>query len=126
MPNNPAPGYAKKPDHSVVESPFAGRVSVTLGGEVIADSQKALAVVESGYGVAYYVPVADVRLDASAPTDHSTYCPFKGQASYLSFTAGDQSSENAAWFYEAPYDEALALHGHVSFYAKRVDSISVE
>ena len=126
MSNNPAPGYAKKPDHSVIASAYGGCVIIRLGGQVIADSQHALAVVESGYGVAYYLPVGDVLMEASTLSNYSTYCPFKGHASYLSFNAGGTASANVAWRYETPYDEALMLRGHISFYGKSVDSILIE
>lgn len=123
---NPAPGYAKKPDHVVAVAPFDGRVVVSLGGRTIADSRNALAVTESGYGAVYYIPRADVAMDLATPTDQSTYCPFKGEASYFSFEAAGKEAENAAWSYETPFDEAAALKDHLAFYTHRVDSVSVE
>lgn len=123
---NPAPGYARKPEHKAIAAPFDGRVAVRLGGETIADSRNALALTETGYGVVYYLPRADVRMDLAMGTERSTYCPFKGHASYFSFAAGDETAENVAWSYEAPYDEAAALEDHLAFYADRVGSISVE
>ena len=121
---NPAPGYAKKPDHRVDVAPYAGRVAVTLGGEVIADSGRALLVEETGYRPVYYVPEADVRMDLAAPGDADSYCPFKGKASYHSFRAGGRDAANAAWSYDAPYDEAAALKGHLAFYESRVDAVT--
>ena len=126
MGDNPAPGYAKKPDHVVATQPFQGRVSVNLGGECIADSANALVMRETGHGDVYYVPEADIRVDLATLTDASSYCPFKGKASYFSFAAGGKTSENAAWSYAAPYDEAAALKNHLAFYTQRVDSVSVE
>ncbi len=126
MGENPAPGYAKKPDHVVAVRPFEGRVTVTLGGEVVADSRSALAVEESGYNAVYYLPRSDVRMEFATPTDHTSYCPFKGKAAYYTFAAGDRTSENAAWSYEAPYDEADTLRDCLAFYTHRVDGVSVE
>lgn len=126
MGDNPAPGYAKKPDHVVATAPFQGRVTISLGGEVIADSANALLMRESNHGDVYYLPEADVRMDLATVTDASSYCPFKGTASYFSFAAGDKTAENAAWSYAAPYDEATAVKNHLAFYTNRVDAVSVE
>ena len=126
MSQNPAPGYAKKPDHVVAVTPFDGRVVVALGGETIADSSDALAVAESGYNAVYYLPMRDVRMDLAERIDTSTYCPFKGKATYYTFTVGERRAEGAAWVYEAPYDEAMAIKDHLAFYTQRVDSVSVE
>ncbi|MDF3010871.1 MAG: hypothetical protein K0S03_1667, partial [Burkholderiales bacterium] len=54
-------------------------------------------------------------------TDHHTYCPFKGTASYFSLEGG---AENAVWTYETPYDEMLAIKELVAFYPDKVESIS--
>lgn len=126
MGDNPAPGNVKKPDHVVTAAPFEGRIMVTLGSECIADSANALLVRETSHGDVYYVPRADVRMDLATLTDASTYCPFKGTASYFSFTAGHKTAENAAWSYATPYDEATALKDHLAFYTSRVDAVSVE
>lgn len=126
MGGNPAPGYAKKPDHVVAVAPFKGRVSVNLGGERIADTRHALLMRETGHGDVYYLPRADVRMDLATLADGSSYCPFKGKAAYFSFEAGGKSAESAAWSYEAPYDEASAIKDHLAFYSGRVDAVSVE
>lgn len=126
MGEGPAPGYQKKPDHVVAIRPFAGRVTVKLGGETIAESRNALLVEETGYGAVHYLPRADVRMDLATAGDAKTYCPFKGAASYYSFGAGGTDAANAAWSYEAPYDEAAALASYLAFYPNRVDQIAVE
>ena len=126
MSEGPAPGYQKKPDHVVAIRPFQGRVTVKLGGETIADSRNALLVEETGYGAVHYLPRGDVRMDLARPGDAKTYCPFKGAASYYSFGAGATEAANAAWSYEAPYDEAEAIASYLAFYPSRVDEIAVE
>jgi uncharacterized protein (DUF427 family) len=120
---NPAPGFTKYPQHRIEVAPCAARVRVTYEGEVIADTRQAIEMRESaGEGkktvapVVYYIPRHDVRMDRLARTAHATHCPFKGDASYYSVVNGP---ENAAWSYEAPYDEMLAIRGHVAFYPDR-------
>ena len=122
---NPAPGYANKPEHRVDLLPETRRVRVTFGGMVIADSKSALRVEETGHGPVHYVPEKDVRLDLMRPTEHKTYCPFKGDCSYWTIEATGGKSENAVWGYRAPYDEARGLAGHYAFYQSRVDAIEV-
>ena len=122
---NPAPGYAQKPAHRVDLLPETRRVRVTFAGAVIADSKAALRVEETGHGPVHYVPEKDVRLDLMRPTDHKTYCPFKGDCSYWTVEVGGGKAENAVWGYRAPYDEAKRLAGHYAFYTSRVDSIEV-
>ncbi len=126
MGENSAPGYVNKPDHAVSAAPFSGRVAVLLGGKVVVDTRSALQVEETGHGMVFYFPKADIRMDLAVAGDATSYCPFKGQASYHTFVAGGRRSENAAWSYDAPYDEALALKDHLAFYPNRVDAIRVE
>ena len=120
-----APGFAKYPDHRIALKPAGGRVQVTYRGELVADSREAIEMREAAGSSTvapkvYYIPRKDVRMERLAPTAHTTYCPFKGRASYFSFKDGP---ENAAWSYEHPYDEMAAIEGHLAFYPDKVDSI---
>jgi len=126
---NPAPGYAKNPDHRVDLLPDSRRIVVTFAGQVIADSRATLRCEETGHQPVHYVPEKDVRLDLMRPTAHHTYCPFKGDCAYWTIAVpgadGGREAENAVWAYPAPYDEAAALAGHYAFYKSRVDAIEV-
>ena len=122
---NHAPGYQTKPDHRVDLLPEKQRVRVTFAGAVIADSSDALRVEESGHGPVHYFPEKDVRVALLRPTDHKTYCPFKGDCSYWTINSDGKTAENAVWGYRQPYDEAQGLAGHYAFYNSRVDSIEV-
>ncbi len=125
MAGGPAPGFLRHPDRELDYRPEPGRVVVTFNGEVIADSQGAVALREADYPVVHYLPAADVRAGLLVRSQHSTYCPFKGTASYWSIRVGDQVSQDAAWSYETPYDEAGVIDGHIAFYPSRVDRIEV-
>ena len=121
--DNPAPGFARKPDHVVAFRPAGKRVTVRLGGEVIAESDRAVLCEETGHGAVYYIPMADTRANLFRPTATRSYCPFKGEASYWSVSAGGADARDAAWSYDLPYDEAEPIRGHLAFYPNRVDSI---
>jgi uncharacterized protein (DUF427 family) len=119
--SNSGPGYAKRPEHRITTRHANARVQVVLGGEVIADTNDAIAMHEGTYPVVYYVPRKDVKMDRLVRTSHTTYCPFKGHASYFSLVDGP---ENAVWSYEQPYDEVLVIKDRLAFYPDKVDSIT--
>jgi uncharacterized protein (DUF427 family) len=75
--------------------------------------------VESRHQPVWYLPLADVDAAALEATDHTTYCPFKGHASYWSVTAGGARLENSIWGYLSPYQECERLEDHVGFYIDR-------
>ena len=113
--------YHKYPDYRVDLDPSRERVRVRYNGEVIADSAKTLIVRETKHDPVVYFPREDVRLEAMQRTDHETFCPFKGEASYWSLRVGDRVEENAVWTYEDPFDEVAGLKDYVSFYPDRVE-----
>jgi uncharacterized protein (DUF427 family) len=122
---NPAPGFARQPDRIMEYTPVGKRVRVIFDGEVIGDTQAAIALQEADYPVGYYIPRSDVRMDLMRRTDHSSHCPFKGDASYWTLETSGKSAENAVWSYETPFDEAEVINGYLSFYGSKVDAIEV-
>ena len=109
------------PAPHITISPASARVRVTVNGEVLADTRDALAMKEGDYPVVYYFPRRDVKMDRLVRTEHRSFCPFKGHASYWSFKDG---AENAVWSYEDPYDDMTAIRERVAFYSDKVDSIA--
>jgi len=118
---NSGPGYAQKPDHRITTKPADVRVQVTFDGELIADSANAVRMDEGSYPPVYYVPRKDVKMDRLVRTTHSTYCPFKGHASYYSLVSSGKTVENAVWSYEQPYDEVMAIKEYLAFYPNKVE-----
>jgi uncharacterized protein (DUF427 family) len=119
---NPAPGFRDVPRSHIVTRPAGRRVRVTLGGEVLADSRDAIELREGGYAPVYYLPRKDVRMERLVASPHTTYCPYKGTASYYSVAGGPA---NAAWSYERPYDEMQDIGALLAFYPGKVDAIAV-
>ena len=120
---NPAPGYQKNPDHHIRLDSSPRRVRVQFGGEWIADSTEMVLMYEVGHLPVYYFPVKDVRLDMLHPTNHTSHCQYKGDASYWNVEAGGRTAENAVWAYQTPFDEmaAIDLQDYCAFYWDRVD-----
>jgi len=113
------------PDHPIAIEATAGRVIVTVAGETIADSRNALTLIEANYSPVYYIPRGDVDMTKLAATDHSVYCPYKGDCSYFSIIAGGERSVNAVWTYESPFPAVQQIENYLAFYTERVDSIGV-
>lgn len=109
------------PDHPITISRNPGRVVVRLGDVVVADSRNALTLREASYPAVQYIPRADADMALLRRTDHATYCPYKGEASYFSVAAGGAERENAVWSYEAPYDAVAGIKDHLAFYADRFE-----
>lgn len=90
---------------------------------MIADSSSALAVREADFPVVYYLPRSDVDMTALQQTSHTSYCPFKGEATYFTIAALGENGINSAWSYEDPYDAAALTKEYLAFYDNRMDSV---
>jgi len=123
MSANSGPGYEKRPGYRILTKPAGVRVRVTFNGEVVADSREAVRMDEGDYAAVYYLPHKDVKMDRLERTTHTTYCPFKGHASYYTISSGGRTAENAVWSYETPYDEMSVIKELLAFYPDKVDSI---
>ena len=108
------------PGRTIYLEPTPKRIRVEVGGEVIADSRRALMLQESGLQPVYYFPPEDVRTEVMTPTDRHTHCPKKGDASYYTIQAGGETVENGAWYYPEPLPDAPFLKDLVAFYFDRM------
>ena len=111
------------PDHPISIAPHPQRVRVTLNGRVVADTTRALALREASYPPVFYIPREDADMAVFERTNHSTHCPYKGDASYYSIRVGDKLAENAIWSYEQPFPAVGEISEHLAFYPNRVDKI---
>ena len=118
---NPAPGYSDHPGYRVDLVPCAKRIRATFADQTVFDTQRAVVMCETAHIALYYVPREDADLSMMTRTDHSSFCPFKGHASYYTLSVGDHSSENAVWSYEDPFDEAIGIRGWLAFYWNKFD-----
>ncbi|WP_297593430.1 DUF427 domain-containing protein [Mycobacterium sp.] len=120
----------KEPDagHPITIEPTTGRVQVRVNGELVADTTAALELREATIPGVQYIPLADVVQDRLTRTDTSTYCPFKGDASYYSVTtSAGETVDDVIWTYEQPYPAVAAIAGHVAFYPNKAEiSVSAQ
>jgi uncharacterized protein (DUF427 family) len=105
------------PDHPITVVKNPDRVVVKVGDRVVADTRDALSLQEANYPAVQYIPRADVDLTQLERTEHQTYCPYKGDASYYTLLP---DAENAVWTYEQPYDVVADIRDHVAFYPDKV------
>jgi uncharacterized protein (DUF427 family) len=104
--------------HRITTQPFAGRVRVERDGRILAESTRAVRLDETGLPARYYVPRDDVRTDLLTPSDTTSHCPFKGDATYWSAPG----APDAFWVYEAPsQDDAKPIAGMLAPWPGRVD-----
>lgn len=107
--------------------PCSRRVRVELGGLVLADSTRALRVLETSHPPAIYVPPQDITPGALRPSERQpSFCEWKGVARYLDVLAGEVVGAAAAWTYPDPSAAFAALAGHVSFYPGRMDACRLD
>jgi uncharacterized protein (DUF427 family) len=111
------------PDHPITVEHNPSRVVVRVSGRAVADSVNALTLREASYPPVDYIPRKDVDMSMLEPSEHRTYCPFKGKASYFSIPAMGGKGENAVWSYEDPYEAVSSIRGYLAFYPDRVDAI---
>ncbi len=101
------------------------RVRVEFGRIVLAESTRALRVVETASPPVYYFPPADVQVAHLEPVEGSTLCEWKGFAQYWSVCVKGLIAERAAWSYPDPDPEYSAIEGHFAFFPGKMDACYV-
>jgi uncharacterized protein (DUF427 family) len=114
----------KIPDatHPITIRPTGARVTVRVGGAVVAETDSALSLAEASYPVVQYIPLTDVDQSMLERTTSQSYCPYKGDASYFTVKSADGGAEaDVIWTYEHPYPSVAEIAGHVAFYPDRAE-----
>jgi uncharacterized protein (DUF427 family) len=110
------------PAHRIFFQAHPRRYRAELNGRTIFDTTGGHLLHESNILPVLYVPLQDIDRDLVQRTEHTTHCPFKGDASYWSVTAGERTVENALWAYEDPKPEVSWLKGFASLYWNAADT----
>ena len=100
--------------------PVPQRVTIRLGGGLVADSTHALRVLETHHAPTYYLPPEDI-IAALRPVPGSSYCEWKGVARYFDVTVAGKTASRAAWSYDHPTAPFAAIAGHLAFYSGLMD-----
>ena len=80
-------------------------------GKVIAESDNTI-VVEGNH----YFPIESVESGYLVESEHSSFCPWKGRASYYSLLVDGKENSNAAWYYPEPKDAAKEIRERLAFW----------
>ncbi|MEU0496244.1 DUF427 domain-containing protein [Mycobacterium sp. NPDC006124] len=128
----PKPDEIRPGEESVWDYPrpprletFAGSITVELGGETIASTDRGWRVLETSHPPTYYIPASAFRDGALRPAPGSSWCEWKGVASYFDLIAGDHLAERAGWTYFEPTRGFEAIAGAVAVMAAQVDRCTV-
>jgi uncharacterized protein (DUF427 family) len=131
--NRPTPEPAAPGQESVWDYPrpprleeFSGLITVELGGETIASTMHAWRVLETSHPPTYYLPRASFRPGSLRPAPGSSWCEWKGQASYLDLVSATKVAPAAGWTYLGPTPPFRAIAGAVAVMAAKVDRCTVD
>ena len=114
-------GWANNPHYVVDFDRIPAKVATEVNGQVIAESENLHCMYELGHAPAYYFPIADLKMEFLEKTEHETFCPYKGVASYWTIKVGDKVLENAIWTYDNPYPQQAHIKGFAGFYWGKMD-----
>lgn len=101
-------------------------IRVVFNGVTVAETRRAKRVLETSHPPVYYIPPEDARMEYFTPTQHSSFCEYKGSARYYRLVVGDKAADNAAWYYPDPTPGYQALRGYLAIYPSRVDACFVD
>ncbi len=101
-------------------------IRVAFNGVVIADTKRAMRVLETSHPPTFYLPPEDIAMEYLLNTSRVSLCEWKGQAQYYTITVGDKQAHNAAWRYPAPTAAFAPLRDYVAFYPGMMDACYVD
>lgn len=113
--------YPPNPYHRVDCRPTRRRLRAVIGDTVLVDTDDTLILFETAIPARLYVSPSQVRADLLRPTETSSYCNYKGVATYWAATVDGVLHEDVAWSYEDPLPESSPIKGLLSFDPSRVD-----
>jgi uncharacterized protein (DUF427 family) len=99
---------------------------VEFGGKIVADTGRALRVLETSHPPVYYIPPEDIRMEYLKEEAGSSFCEWKGQARYYSVVVDGQTADRAAWAYPNPTSSYAGIKDYLAFYAEKMDLCTVD
>ncbi|MGF1514231.1 MAG: DUF427 domain-containing protein [Elainellaceae cyanobacterium] len=102
--------------------PSSKRVRILFNSKTLIDSQRAMRVLETSHPPVYYVPPEDAQMAHFQPAARRSFCEWKGVAAYYTITVGDQTAEQAAWYYPDPTEAFAPIKGYIAVYPSRMEA----
>lgn len=116
--------YPPNPYHRVDCRPTHRRLRVSIDGTVLVDTADTVIVFETALAPRLYVDPAQVRTDLLIESATTSYCNYKGTATYWCAAVGDRTVEDVAWSYSEPLPESSPITGFLSFDPERADILA--
>ena len=104
----------------------AKHIRVVFNGVTVAETQRAKRVLETSSPPVYYIPLEDVRMDLLTPAQGTTFCEWKGVATYCTLVVDSKTVERAAWRYPQPNRQYAAIKDYIAFYPGKMDACYVD
>ena len=126
-PEQPGPGQESVWDYPRPPrlEPFRGRITIELGGEVIADTDRGWRVLETSHPPTYYLPRDAFRAGVLQDAPGSSWCEWKGRARYFDLVTDARAAPRAAWSYPDPTPGFEPITDAVAVMAGAVDRCTV-
>jgi uncharacterized protein (DUF427 family) len=118
--DEPNVGHARDPFHRIDVLASSRTVRLELDGQLLAESSRPALLFETMLPARYYLPREDIRAGL-IPSTTTSYCAYKGRASYWSATVGGRVIPDLAWTYEEPLHDAAGVRGLIAFFDERID-----
>lgn len=124
----PGPGQESVWDYPrpAIAEPTTKRIEIIFAGRVLADSRRAIRVLETSHPPSYYVPPEDVAMALLSPHPQRSICEWKGPAQYFSVRVGEQVAEAAAWAYPRPTPSFEILRDHIAVHPQLMEACRVD
>ena len=104
----------------------AKHLRVVFNGVTIAETRRAKRVLETSHPPVYYVPPGDVRMEHLVPASGSSWCEWKGRASYYEVCVDGRVADRAAWTYQEPSEGFEVIRDHIAFYPSAMEACYVD
>ncbi len=101
--------------------PSSRTVRVLFHGQLVAESTSAYRVLETSHPPTWYIPAVDVKMEFLQATKKSSFCEWKGVATYWTVRVAGETAENAAWSYQSPNPRFKSIEGYLAFYPSRFE-----
>lgn len=109
-----------------VAQPIDVHLRIVLAGRTIAETRRGVRTIETSHPPTYYFPADDVAAEALRPAAGTSFCEWKGYATYFDVVSGDLIRTKAAWAYPDPTRSFAIIRDHVAFYAAAMDACFVD
>lgn len=108
-----------------IAEPCAAHIRIEHRGVIVAETRNAICTYETSHPPSYYIPPQDIAPGLLRRASGSSFCEWKGAASYWDVVIGDEVLQRVGWSYASPTARFAILRNHIAFYAGPFDKCAV-